>query len=463
MLTRERKIIRQGGIAAIGHMAGSILTGLTALLLSRALEPSEFAIYALCISINGVLRIIGRCGINAGLLAQNCEPTKEEYETGLTVMVALSTVAATIGSFAMPWFARFSNVRDLVGPGIVTALLLPIHALPLTAITRMERQLRFRPMVIIELLTQVVGYAVGIFLAFKGAGVWGPIAGSALRAVLYAILPWMVVGGESIGFCWDRVIALRLIRFGVGYVVATASVQCRTLAFLSLTGKFIGTDATGILALSLRAVTLAAPVRAAAARVVLPSLAPIVNSPRILKRAIRIAVETEVLLSVPILALAVVALNFIVVHFSRNGWALTATLFPAIAAGAILSAAHAATLTALYVKGRFVEPVLSSLAHIAILTVVLAGCGSNFGIDACGIAAVLVWPAAWIVEWGGRRVLGTEWSRDGVIWALAGAASLLAWLYGTGLVVISFAIFVLTRRAIILRAGKIVSAFLPAK
>lgn len=283
-----------------------------------------------------------------------------------------------------------------------------------------------------------------------------------MRAALYGVLPW-IISGESIHFAWDRSIVVRQLRFGVGYVLATASVQSRSLAFLSLTGKFVGPEAVGIVGFSLRAVTLAGPIRAAAARVVLPSLATIVNSPRVLKRAVKSAAETEVLITVPLLGVAIPALNFVVNNFSREGWQTASGLFPAIAAGALLNAPHAATLTALYVKGRFREPILASLSHIVILTLTLLVLGAPMGVEACGIAAVLVWPAAWIAEWGGRRELATDWSRESVAWALAGAASCLAWIYGAELVILSFGIILLTLRSVVLRAGRIASALLPAK
>jgi O-antigen/teichoic acid export membrane protein len=459
---REQKAIREGGVAAVAHVFGSMLTGIVALLLSRVLEPSEFAIFALCTSINGVLRIVGRCGINASLLSQKTDPTELEYGTGLSAMIILSCVAGVVGIVTMSWFAQFSNVPNLVWPGIATAAMLPLHVLPLPALTRYERGLQFKPVVGIELVSQFVGHSAGLALAFNGAGVWGPIAGSALRAAIYGILPW-VVRKEPIQFAWDTSVAHRLIRFGTGYVLATAGVQSRSLAFLSFTGRFVGPDAVGIVGFALRAVTLAGPIRAAAARVVLPSFAPIAHVPALLRRAVKTAAETETLITIPIFCASVLVLKMIVMRYSREGWQMGAALFPLIAAGAILTAPHTAAVAALYVRGRFIEPVLSTIAHITILAVVLSVFGEGLGMEACGIAAVCAWPAVWLTDWGGRRVLGIDWSRASVAWALAGAASCLAWTYGAGLVLISCVIIGATRRSVVFRIRRILTAVLPEK
>jgi O-antigen/teichoic acid export membrane protein len=409
-----------------------------------------------------VARIASRFGINACLLTQREDPQAEDYHVALAVMLSLSVLAACVLTLMLPWLGQFSHISNLFWPGVATAAILPLHVLPVPAITRLERRLQFRPVVIIELVGQVLGQSVGISLAFCGWGIWGPLTGWGVRAVFCSVAPWVVIGlWPHVSFNFKN--AWRMLKFGFGYVVATNLNQGRTLVMLSVVGRVVGQEAVGYMGLTMRVVGLIAPFRAAAARVVLPALAPIAHIPVTLRRGVEAMVETELLLSSPLTVLAVAIYLLCNRLLLGAAWHPTAVLFPWVAAGSLLASAHATSLAVLHIRRYFAESIISTCIGLLTLAGVLAALGAYRGVEGCAAATVVVWPTFWIQEWLANRRLGTSWSAKGVAWAIGGAGACLVWPLGPWLLLLPTVIGVITFYAIRLRFQSILSAIMPER
>ncbi|MBV5330044.1 MAG: oligosaccharide flippase family protein [Chlorobium sp.] len=446
-MAREKRAILSGGLVAINHVVGAVVTVVSALLLSKVLGPKTFAIYALCTSLSGVLRPVARLGINACLLTQSDEPQADDYQTALATMLACSILVACIAIILLPLIGHFSRIPNLFWPGVATVAILPLHVFSLPAITRLERGLKFRPVVIIELVSQILGQSCGISLAFCGWGIWGPLAGLGVRTIINGIAPWVVMGLRP-RVSWDSKNAWRMVKFGFGYVVVTILGQSRSLLLLSIVGRIIGQEAVGYMGLTLRAVGLIAPFRAASARLILPALAPIAHIPDTLRRGVEAVVETELLLSVPVTVFAVAIYQPCVQLLLGPTWQQTASLFPWVAAGSLLMSAHTTSLSVLHIRGYFAESIIStSVGHFG-LVVALACLGAFAGLEGCAAATVAVWPLFWIQEWLANRRLGTFWSVNGISWAIGGAAACLSWRLGPWVLILPSVIGVATFTAI---------------
>jgi len=446
-MSREIRAIRGGSFVAINNVMGTGVTLVAAFLLSKALGPKEFAIYSFCTSLTGVLRCLSRLGVNASLLTQKEEPQPEIYGTALTTMLVSSIVVAIPAAILIPFLGRFSHIPHLFWPGIATIILVPFHIISLPALTRLERQLKYKPVAIIEFTGQVVGQILAIALAFHGWGIWGPITGWSLRALFQSITPWIAAGLKP-RLRWDPTVSRRMIKYGSGYVLATSLAQGRTLFLLAIVGRLFGQEAIGYMGLTLRAASLAAPFRAAISRVILPAIAPIAHLPAKLKEKINATVEMEILLSAPVTVIAVATYPYFVRLILGNSWLPTVELFPWIAAGSLLMSVHSAALSALYVRGYFAESICSTIISYMALLLALVLFGNLLGLQGGAIATLVVWPASWVIEVFAHRRLGISWSRNGVVWALAGTFACLTDIIGLWMLIPVSLIFAATYASI---------------
>ncbi|MBP1626351.1 MAG: hypothetical protein H6Q00_826 [Holophagaceae bacterium] len=428
-MTRMERAFQGGSLVAANHLAGICISAAAALLVSRALGPKGFAVIAICGSITAVTRIISRLGINAYLITQPEAPAEEDYHIALTAMLASSIATGSITILLLPGMERFSHVTGIFWPGVATIALLPLHVASLPAITRLERNLQFKKLMQIEFVAQLLGPSIGIGLVLKGWGIWGILLGWLARALFTALALWITVR-QLPRFAWDGRRVLHMCKFGFKYLLASSIDQSRNLLLLFTVGRVIGHEAVGHIELTLRALRLITPIRAAAGRVLLPALAPLARIPRMFTKAITASVETELMLSVPITVAGAWLYPYCVRLLLGAAWQPTIQVFPWMAGAALLTSTHATVLSALHIRGYFKESILSnSLGHLCLVLLVFM-LGSHFGLEGCAAAGIFAWPTFWFREWIAAKYLDTRWSRNAVAWAMGGSAACFAERHG---------------------------------
>ena len=456
--SRTQRAVKQGGFVAANHMVGVFLALVTALVCSRTIGPRAFAVVALCGSISGVTRIVSRLGINAFLITRVDSPTDREYHVALGGMLFSSLGTAVIAGLLLPAIGRVSNVPNLLYPGLVTMSLLPFYVVSLPAMSRLERNLEYRRITEVELSSQLLGCVVSIGLLLCGAGVWGLVVGWIVRALIIACLPWafinMIPAAE-----WDGAMLYGMLQYGTRYSVATSVDQLRNVLMLVIVGRVLGGDAVGLLEMSFRAVRWISPVRAAIRRVAVPAMAVMFESRDRVNGMLLELIDVEILCSVPVTLAAVWAFPFCLRHILPAAWSPTIVVFPWLAAGSLLLAAHASVLNVLHIGGGFRSSVLCNLMSIAFLCGLVWLLGRRFGLEGCAAATVAVWPTLWVREWAAWKAMGTKWSRHGVAWALGGATACLTIRYGAGMLVPAGAIILLTQRVIRNRAQLVLASY----
>lgn len=457
MVNYSHRVIRSGGIVASQQFISSLVSLIYAILLSRALGPAAFALFAVCSGLSKVLGTTARMGINARLLTQPENPSEEDYGVGLCTMLILSVAVTVSGVSLLPFLGRFGHFRGLFWPGLATICFIPIRIIATVGSSRLERELLFKPVAAIEFGVQLISQSVATVLAFSGLGVWGPIIGWSLQTTIQAIAFWRVVGGWPT-LAWNPAKSIKMFKYGCGYALASAIGQGRNLVIISFVGRVGGESYAGYISLGLRAVELMSPIRNAASRVLLPALASIISAPLRLRHWVFAAVETETLLSVPFMATAVAILSFLGPHLLGPKWLQFKTVFPWLITTAILCAIHAISITALTIRGWFGEVIVSALVgHMAVATAILLAAGHHSP-EGYAVATLICWPAAWLQEWFASRRLGTRVGWNSVLWAMGGAGLCLAWRLGPWTLLLPAMAIAWTRHGIRSRARSIYSA-----
>ena len=149
--------IQGGGSIAARQIAATLISFVTAILLSRLLGPDEFAIYSLCLALTVFLAPISRMGINAWLMSQEKTPNIQVFEIALGGMLVFSISVTLLAVLGLPYLEQFSKVDHLLWPAVLTATLLPLEVLSLPAMTKLERDLDYGDVMRVELVGQFIG------------------------------------------------------------------------------------------------------------------------------------------------------------------------------------------------------------------------------------------------------------------------------------------------------------------
>ena len=159
------------------------------IILARLLTPYDYG----CIGMLAIFMIVAETFIDGGFgsaLIQKKRPTQEDYSTIFYWNMGLAgAMYAALFIFA-PTIARFYKIPILSDVLKVQGLILFIYALNLIQRNQLKKQLRFKIIAIVRIVTSVISLIITIVMAFMGFGVWALVAQNLIGAAIPAIVFW---------------------------------------------------------------------------------------------------------------------------------------------------------------------------------------------------------------------------------------------------------------------------------
>lgn len=158
--------------AALGTITKFAVQLGTQVILARMLGPDNYGLFAMGLVVLNLSNFLADFGFSWALV-QNLHVTKEDIRFAFTWQL-LSGSLATLGLFlCAPWIASYFNEPRLEMIVRWLSLCCVIAAITAPGSNLLRRNLDFRWVNIIQILSYVFGYVcIGIPLAYAGAGVW---------------------------------------------------------------------------------------------------------------------------------------------------------------------------------------------------------------------------------------------------------------------------------------------------
>jgi O-antigen/teichoic acid export membrane protein len=202
--------VRGAAIRVMGF-AGTVV-------LARLLAPHDFGLVAFGATLMVFARYLADGGIGAALIRGPVGPDRADLQAFLGLQLVATTGFAGAAAIAA---TRFGTEGTIVA---VMVAALPLTVLRMPGAIVLERNLRYGPLVFIEILETLVYFvwAIGTIVLF-GWGVWGLATGAIVRAAAAAVAMTIVspVGLPAPTLSWRRVRTPLLfgVRFqGIGLV-----------------------------------------------------------------------------------------------------------------------------------------------------------------------------------------------------------------------------------------------------
>jgi O-antigen/teichoic acid export membrane protein len=291
-----------GGIAWLfsGTGAQMVLKIAVLMVLARLVTPKEFGIVSASMVVISFALIIGRLGVGPALV-QRRELTDAHIKAGFISSLGITFTAGILIYLGAPWFAGMFQMAELARVVAVLSFVFPITGLGLVSEALLEREMRFRVIAKIELLSYAVGYGLfGIVLAGLGWGVWalvGAQLGQVSLETCMLILARRHPTGRSAGLTAYR----DLYSFGAGFSLANLAQFGAYQADNFVVGRWLGADALGIYSRAFQVLTMPTKLFGrAAANVLFPAMSTVQNDQERLRRGFSIACSSIVMLSLPL-------------------------------------------------------------------------------------------------------------------------------------------------------------------
>lgn len=430
-----RDRVLRGGIYLAARQSAGVFIGLVgAVLLTRLIGPANFGVYVALVMLFTYLQNFATLGVDAFLVRTEGSLEKHKLDEAFTLLLALSASVLLIAEAVLPAIAEFANLQRLGGAGHLALLALPFVVVAQVPTAKLEHDLEYRKVALIEAAAQILLYAVALPLAMLGWGARAALLGwAAQQALLFFSM--FAAARYRPKFRLSRQMRSMLL-YGVGFSSSVWVWQLRNLVSPLVVGRYGGPVAVGVIGLAVRLTENLAFVKRATWRLSMAALGRVQSQPAKLVAAIEQGMSLQLLALGPVLVAFAICADQILPFVFGAEWLAVLEVFPYIATGYLANATFNLHSSALYVVRRNWAVTRFHLAYITVFTMAALLCVPRWGVSGYGVAELLALPTYLLVDRGVAQAFGQRPRYSvAVVWALgfslalfigeAGAATLL--------------------------------------
>jgi teichuronic acid exporter len=188
-----------------------VLSFARAILLMKWIGPTDFGVFALATTLASYVGFLKAFDFRAPFIASK-ELNPQMLSTQFVTEIGISFVSLLALFGLSPW------IQATHGEAVFLALLIllcvnVLEALYSTPLYLAERNLEFPVLTRWRAWINIFSFAVTVFMALRGFGVWSLVTDRVLNAGLLGILVWRRTSWKT-AFRWDRESMLYFVRFG---------------------------------------------------------------------------------------------------------------------------------------------------------------------------------------------------------------------------------------------------------
>lgn len=174
----------------LDKVGNSLIQLLLTIILARLLEPKDFGVIGMLIIFSSISRIIIDGGFNVALIRkQNCDNTL--YSSIFYLNLLVSVLLYFILFLCSPFIAKFFNYPELELISKYYFLILPLYSLSIIQYVIIQKELDFKKYAFVSLFSIIISGAIGVFMAYKGFGVWSLVWQGISNKILVSLLLWL--------------------------------------------------------------------------------------------------------------------------------------------------------------------------------------------------------------------------------------------------------------------------------
>ena len=243
MTALRSKVISSLRWQAAAKLGSQIISWSVTIYVMRLLSPADYGLMAMAMVLVGFTGLIAEMGMGSALVqSQQVDLGQQRSVFGLSLLVN-GTLYLLLAASAPLAVAVFNEPR-LLALTLVMGLQLPLAALTVVPESMARRELRFKALGIIELLTQSGTVLTTLIAAVMGMGVWALVAGQLAQTLIKCLLMLMYFGtvAPTFGLSGQR----RLVMFGGALTVNRVIWFLYSQADVFVAGRLLGPQLLGI-------------------------------------------------------------------------------------------------------------------------------------------------------------------------------------------------------------------------
>ena len=423
----------RGGVITLAAQAIKILLQMTStMVLARLLTPKDFGLVAMVITITGFVAMFKDCGLSMATV-QHAQITHAQVSTLFWINCALSAAVMLVVAMLAPMVAWFYHEPRLIWITLVLSITFVFSGLTVQHQALLRRQMQFKTLAIIDIVSMASGLAAGIGMAWgAGFGYWSLVGMTFATTLVNAILVWIKCDWRP-GPYGRNVGARSMLAFG-GSLTGFDVLNYFTRNFDSvLIGRVLGPIATGVYskAYSLLALPMN-QINAPISSVMLPALSRLQNEPEAYAKLYLGALKALSFVTVPMVVFSFVLAKDIILILLGAQWLSAVVVFQLLAPAALVSAINIAPGWLCISLGHPQKQLHYGLVSAPICVGAFL-IGIKWGVE--GVAAafsltffILFWAFVWYASKDSSVKFSAVFQAFLSVFLLSGMAGMIAWI-----------------------------------
>lgn len=182
---------RGGAVTVASHSLKFVITIAATSVMARLLSPADYGLVGMVVFFTGFIAIFKDLGLSVATI-QKSELSSDQVSTLFWVNVVVSVVLTGLTVILAPFISWFYGDPRLLAVTVITGLGFVLGGLTVQHEALLRRQMRFLSVALIVLLSIIVGYFVGIYMAWRGFRYWALVYSQLAVLMTNAVGVWMV-------------------------------------------------------------------------------------------------------------------------------------------------------------------------------------------------------------------------------------------------------------------------------
>ncbi|HYE10137.1 MAG TPA: lipopolysaccharide biosynthesis protein [Patescibacteria group bacterium] len=354
--------------------------------LARILMPSDYGIVSVVTILISFASVFVQAGFNSALV-QKKDSDVIDFSSVFILNIILATFMYVVIFFIAPFAADFYEQPMLVAVLRVASISLFFGALNSVQIAVISKNLEFKKSFYSYLVAVLISGSIGIYMAYKGFGVWALVVYQLLNSAVICIVMWLIVKWRpQIVFSYKRLRGL----FSYGCKIFAANLIdtiYKEVQYVIL-GKIATAEMLGYYSRGLQFPTLfVRNINETLKMVLLPVYSSEQENSLKVKAMLRISVRCIVFLVFPTMVGMAVVANPMVALILTNKWLPSVPFIQIFCVSYALSSLMAANGQAINSLGRS-DIYFSIIIKKVVFMVTSMAISSQFGIYAVAISTI---------------------------------------------------------------------------
>lgn len=330
----KNRSVRGGAITVFAQATKFGIHMVSTVVLARLLAPSDFGLIAMVLAIIGFVAMFKDAGLSMATV-QRAEVNHAQVSTLFWINVALSVLVMAVVMAMAPLIVWFYGEPKLLWITVALSFTFIVSGLTVQHQALLKRQMRFKDLAAIEVVSMAIGVAVAITMAGVGFGFWALVGLPAGTIVANCAMVWMLCRwrpGPPVRGCGVG----SMLRFGWNLTAFSFVNHFSRNMDNILIGWWWGAGPLGLYSKAYALLKMpVAQINAPVSSVVIPALSRLQDEPARYRRYYIRAIGLVATVGMPICAFAFAAAEPLVPLVLGQQWAEMVPIFRALAPAAL--------------------------------------------------------------------------------------------------------------------------------